>query len=235
MQRSPASSVLSAILAAPRLLPILATLTLSHMGWAADRTVTVCLGPAPQIEFRLQFLAKDYASRVYQSISVQLRWKYSCTEAEWNAPAAPSSRNLKVIGIEWEREAPPSASRTVYAVARPYQPTGTRITLYLDRLAPVLPEPKRAAAVLGHVLAHELGHILLAHDGHTETGLMKARWSIDEQRDMVDHPMHFTSSEADTIRQTLDTCLTEYQVGMAGPPKGRRAVTDSQPYTRSTK
>jgi DDE superfamily endonuclease len=54
-----------------------------------------------------------------------------------------------------------------------------------------------AAAVLGHVLAHEIGHILLGHNGHADEGLMKATWSAAEQRAMLYRPMRFPADQSE--------------------------------------
>ena len=38
------------------------------------------------------------------------------------------------------------------------------------------------AQVLGHAIAHEIGHLLLGTPDHSATGIMRARWSRDELR-----------------------------------------------------
>jgi hypothetical protein len=45
--------------------------------------------------------------------------------------------------------------------------------------------PRRAPAVLGHVLAHEIGHVLQGVARHSDSGLMKGRWSLGEMRDIM--------------------------------------------------
>jgi hypothetical protein len=89
------------------------------------------------------------------------------------------------------------------AAARPFQPTGNRITLYLDRLEGIL-ENGPSAAVLGHVLAHEIGHVLLGHNGHSNEGLMKANWSQAEFAAMPYRLMKFTAYQAEELNATLD-------------------------------
>ena len=38
----------------------------------------------------------------------------------------------------------------------------------------------RVALILGHVMAHELGHLLLGTNSHSRDGLMVARWNRDD-------------------------------------------------------
>jgi hypothetical protein len=186
-----------------RSLMVLIGLMASTVSWAGERTVIVCLTQTPEVEFRIQALAQGYASRIYHSVGIGLRWKAFCTEAERDAPGTAFDPNLATLGLEWAPEAPAKISRTALASARPFRPTGTRITLYLDRLQPVLEDHFLAPVILGHVFAHEIGHILLGSDGHAEEGLMKATWSPAEQYAIRCRPMLFTSDEGERMRQRL--------------------------------
>ncbi len=38
----------------------------------------------------------------------------------------------------------------------------------------------RVALILGHAMAHELGHLLLGTNSHSRDGLMAARWNRDD-------------------------------------------------------
>lgn len=183
---------------------VVMSLVASTISWADERTVTLCLAPHPEVDYKIQALAQDYASRIYRSIGIELRWKSSCPEAEREAPATLFVPHLTTLGIEWAAKAPAMISPAARASARPFQSTGPRITLYLDHLKPVLQERHLAAAVLGHVLAHEIGHILLGHNGHADEGLMKATWSAAEQRAMLYRPMRFTVDQGEQLRRTLD-------------------------------
>jgi hypothetical protein len=153
----------------------------------------------------IQGLAQGYASRIYQSIGIELRWKSICSEAEWNAPGTQLIPNLVTIGIQWVPKAPAAIiSAGARASARPFQPTGKRISLYVDRLMPILEDRYLASAVLGHVLAHEIGHVLLRDDNHSADGLMKAVWTTREQTAMLRQLMRFSEDQSERLRQVLD-------------------------------
>lgn len=56
--------------------------------------------------------------------------------------------------------------------------------------------------VMGLVMAHELGHLLLPHDSQSRSGLMRANWRVEDLR--VDRgPLEFTRTQAEVIRQAL--------------------------------
>jgi hypothetical protein len=54
--------------------------------------------------------------------------------------------------------------------------------------------------MLGHVMTHELGHLLLGSNRHSDAGVMRPRWS---DRDLFRAQMgalQFTSAQADRMR-----------------------------------
>ena len=58
--------------------------------------------------------------------------------------------------------------------------------------------------MLGLVIAHEIGHLLLPAQAHSLTGLMRPRWSALELRDGAPSPhFTFTDTQADLIRHRL--------------------------------
>lgn len=59
--------------------------------------------------------------------------------------------------------------------------------------------------LLGAVLAHEIGHLLLRSSSHSLGGLMSGRWSGDELRRVSQSAMVFQPSESRIIRQRLST------------------------------
>jgi hypothetical protein len=57
--------------------------------------------------------------------------------------------------------------------------------------------------VMGLVMAHEIGHLLLPY-GHSRTGLMRPSWDIGDLQSTHNRShFAFTPEEADIIRKTL--------------------------------
>lgn len=63
------------------------------------------------------------------------------------------------------------------------------------------------AAILGHVMAHELGHLLLGAGSHGATGLMHVPWHKRELESLAQGSLVFTSWEGDTMRRQVLTRL----------------------------
>ena len=56
------------------------------------------------------------------------------------------------------------------------------------------------STMLGHVIAHEVGHLLLPTFAHSPTGLMRAQWDEMQVRDAARRALTFTDGQADRIR-----------------------------------
>jgi hypothetical protein len=82
--------------------------------------------------------------------------------------------------------------------------TGSLATIFADRVTSIC---DRAAAnrpsVLGRVVAHEIGHLLLRTHNHARRGLMRAVWTDLELRRAVGLEWHFSPSEARRMRAMI--------------------------------
>ncbi len=63
-----------------------------------------------------------------------------------------------------------------------------------------------AALVMGTVVAHEIGHLLLGKRGHTSEGLMRASWSVDDWQRASSGILLFSQRESQTMRATISSC-----------------------------
>jgi hypothetical protein len=70
--------------------------------------------------------------------------------------------------------------------------------------------------VLAHVMAHEIGHLLLPY-GHSATGLMRANWDAGDLHRAVYRQLKFTPEQAALIRARL--------LGAAPRPADRPGAT----------
>ena len=61
---------------------------------------------------------------------------------------------------------------------------GVLATVYADRVVSLADRARvDPGRLLGRVIAHELGHLLLSGPTHGPGGLMRPRWSVSEMRD----------------------------------------------------
>jgi hypothetical protein len=60
-----------------------------------------------------------------------------------------------------------------------------------------------ASLLLGHVMAHEMGHLLLPYGAHTAAGLMKGGWDTTQARLAAMGSLRFDTAQAAIIRARL--------------------------------
>jgi len=65
--------------------------------------------------------------------------------------------------------------------------------------------------LLGCVIAHELGHLLLGTASHSPAGLMSGVWQDAELQQAVRHNLFFTSGEGDRMRFHFAAAIARVQ------------------------
>ncbi len=148
--------------------------------------------------------AQDAASRIFAGIHIQLVWT-SQTQQVSNPVAGcvgePATRDL---AVEIVPHAPASFSDVALAMAMPYADSGVRIVIFYDRVDPLLRGHNApAATILGCVLAHEIAHVLQGIARHSETGIMRARWTDNDFKQMGIRVLMFTTEDVELIRHRL--------------------------------
>ena len=73
-------------------------------------------------------------------------------------------------------------------------------SIFVDRLEKIAAEQKLSLAiVLGHIIGHEVGHILLPQNSHSRQGLMRFHLKRDEWQQADKGRLHFTKNQAKQI------------------------------------
>ncbi|MEO8127566.1 MAG: hypothetical protein ABJF23_06580 [Bryobacteraceae bacterium] len=141
-------------------------------------------------------LARGVVEDVYADIGVQVVWRIGNTPPS-GCEKKPGRRQIVFdlkFGIAKGRN--PDA----LAFAQPYLHEGSCVTLLMDRLhEEAARNPDTTGILLGNVLAHEIGHVLQGIERHSETGLMKARWSARDIREMWRTPLRFSDIDVELV------------------------------------
>jgi hypothetical protein len=64
--------------------------------------------------------------------------------------------------------------------------------------------PASLGKVLGHAMAHEIGHVLLGTDAHSVGGLMKARWGRADWLAVAAGHLRIAPEDGERMRSGLD-------------------------------
>ena len=153
---------------------------------ADERQIMVCIGSPGDIPSETRFQAKAVASDIFAGIGVNIRWQH------------PSDCSKQGILITFSDQTPASLMRGALAYALPYE--GTHIVVFYDR---VKNKPGRVSILLGHVIAHEITHILQGMARHSESGVMKAAWTGADYQQMTLKPLQFTDEDVILIHDGL--------------------------------
>jgi hypothetical protein len=140
------------------------------------------------------------ASNIFAGIHVQLTWvKASNAAADCVGEAATHNLAVQIVP-----HAPASFSDDALAMALPYADSGVRIVVFYDRVEPLLRgHHAPQATVLGYVLAHEIAHVLQGIARHSETGIMRARWTDNDLKQMGIKVLAFAPEDVQLIRRRL--------------------------------
>ena len=63
--------------------------------------------------------------------------------------------------------------------------------------------PADKGQILGHAIAHEIGHVLLHLEAHKKRGIMQAKWDQYALEDIATGRLNFSLEESDRIRAEL--------------------------------
>jgi hypothetical protein len=72
-----------------------------------------------------------------------------------------------------------------------------------------------ADVLMGRVMAHEIGHLLLGPNAHSRSGIMKAAWSARELSMLAAHEMFFTAEQSCKIAARLAAQVLQSQTQIA--------------------
>jgi hypothetical protein len=80
---------------------------------------------------------------------------------------------------------------------------------YERTLAAALSSQVPIGLVLGHVAAHEIGHLLLGTGSHSPAGIMQANWKPEDLRRASQGLLSFSAQQAELIQSALKSRLRD--------------------------
>ena len=98
--------------------------------------------------------------------------------SENRTASSQSSDERPYLVVRLMRGMPASALPGALGFALPFARTGAHVTLFYDRVESLIRSGSAVSyVILGHALAHEIGHVLLGSSEHTTSGLMQGYWN----------------------------------------------------------
>jgi hypothetical protein len=140
--------------------------------------------------------AKSVAERIYKAAGVSIVWRDPGTKT--------TGEELTVIVLAQpipERAGPSGEMGVATGTSR--ERTHIAYVFYNRVVAAAKEFSAPASHVLGHVIAHELGHLLLPPDAHTPIGVMHGQFDADDFHQIAAGQLLFTEEQA---RELFDAC-----------------------------
>jgi hypothetical protein len=151
--------------------------------------VTACLNPGANGS--MMYRGQATAAQILKSAGIRLEWS--------GEERTCSQRHGIVVTISLET--PPHQHPGTLAYAQPFD--RTRVVVFYDRVLNAA-SPSVAPWLLGHVLAHEIVHVLQGIDTHSASGIMKPRWDKRDFDAMQRAPLPFTPEDLLLIDRGLE-------------------------------
>jgi hypothetical protein len=127
---------------------------------------------------------------------------------EWVKGERPQDPQRKYCGdlltIAFDVKVPAGYAAQAMAYTNLNAGWSTEIHIFYDRVS-AFPDRLRMAEFLGHVLAHEIAHVLQGVARHSSEGVMKARWSDRDCAELVRRPLPFAAEDVELIRSHFRT------------------------------
>ena len=199
---------------------VCALLTLSFLAspcFAQDAPVTKVSRPELHISVYnnadvpvgLMAAAELEVHRIFHDAGVEMLWRNCSEKWEKGQPAGchvvgPAYFALKILP---QANSVQVRDRTDVLGIATLDENGVGFYAYLfyDRIQKMAKERRLAPSLLGHVLAHEIGHLLLRSNSHSISGIMAGRWTDEEVRRISEGAMFFTPFESKVMRDRLST------------------------------
>jgi len=182
---------------------ILVYALLSSMAAFAGEKMSVSVCNPGQLPAAVVASAEQQAGVVFRAIDVEVVWQ-ECGQGAAAAKAAGERR----FTIRLRNDAPPKMAgpTSLDAMGRAYVPeegTGFMADAYYRSVQLVAgANNSDTSALLGCVMSHELGHLLLG-PGHVPNGIMRAAWKPQDVDAARKRSLKFNAAQGARIRTAL--------------------------------
>jgi hypothetical protein len=160
--------------------------------------------------------AQGEMTRIYREIGIDIRWQNPRLASDQSESPVDGSRADPTIlpretliivvrsnSASTETNFPQNVVGTASGTA---DERGRVAYVFYDRMDQFRMEQSPSiyrAKLLGHLMAHEVGHLLLPIQAHSSRGLMRAHWDRDDLELAQEGRLRFTDEQANLIRSKL--------------------------------
>jgi hypothetical protein len=175
--------------------------------------VTVFVSDSANAPEEIVVAAEQDAGRIFRQAGVDLEWVNCEAQARnlWQSQCLDRRMGpaLVVRIIPHAR----TLANDIFGVSFLDHDAGTYADLFFEPIVQ-LHEQNRdisLAPIVGDVLAHELGHLLLGSNAHSRDGIMQPHWTREQLRRAAMGQMRFNKEQSARMRTRIASWQTEHQ------------------------
>ncbi len=181
--------------------------------------MTVCVYNYAQVSSRLLVAAEEEVTRIFLEAGVEVDWVLwpvrGRAEDRQVAPQSDSPRWSHVLNLTTRAKAgklPSNLDPLGFAMPCAKQDPICRAYIFSDRIEDMAKEQSASEArILAHVMAHELGHLVLGPHCHSREGIMEGIWQSKAIARASHGILLFTAGQGEVIRVAIGRRNTSHE------------------------
>jgi hypothetical protein len=167
--------------------------------------ITISVHDYADVRPELLAAAQAKARRIFRQAGVETVWLTCSPKLEKTQPDScslvdPTHLVLKILPHAFSEQVR-DRNDVLGNALLDEKGTGYYAYAFLDHIQ--ILEQRLGFALLGDVLAHEIGHLLLGSNSHSVSGIMSAHWNGTELRNISEGSMCFLPSQSRVLRDRL--------------------------------
>jgi len=163
--------------------------------------------------------AERESSRIFREAGVEVAWLDCPTshaeEEKYSACAAPMGAmavDLRVVPTSMAERLRSNGEEAGMALASARAGGASAAWVFYQRVEELAEsEVASPSQILGHAIAHEIGHVLLGPNSHSRTGIMRGNWDRGYLQEASQGQLLFTRDQAERIRAEVSTRIRMQQ------------------------
>jgi len=184
-----------------------------------DAEITVAVFNDAEISPEIIVGAEKTAGKIFHKAGIHVVW-LNCGEPLQQPAGESTCQNVPLnqrFDVRIVRDSMGLRSSVLGIAFLSEAGAGRQADVFYDDVAKIRRESNiDAATLLGHVTAHELGHLLLGANSHALSGLMRANWTRDELITASMGGLLFSNSQSARMKARLPMIFSAAGVGHCG-------------------
>jgi hypothetical protein len=178
-------------------------LSTSLFCWGAESTVSIRVYSEVALSNKVLTQAEQEGARIFQQARVKTIWvncelAFAATDSRCHDMPGPTHLVLRLIPKAL------SAADSIFGMAFLSQKGGVYGDVFVDSIEHLHRDSGAPIArILGHVMAHEVGHLLLGSHSHSSIGIMCPSWHSEQLRMVEMGTLFFTAEQARAMQTKI--------------------------------